>query len=228
MLTRILIQSGFFRLRPWLSRFTIQGRAYGGQYDVANDPRLGHFFRCFPDTRRILELGSLEGAHTFALAARPGVEFVQGIEGRKSNLRRARFVQKWMGCRNVNFLHANLETFDLTSLGGFDAVFCSGLLYHLPRPWELVQQLSRAAPGLLLATHYAPDEKANLLRNGYRGMLYQEFGLKEPLSGLSPDSYWPTLKALNQMLKDSGYRHIELCHDDHQHPHGPLVTIAAR
>jgi hypothetical protein len=222
-----MIRGGFLRLRPWLSRFTIQGRQYGGAYDVSEDPRLGHFFRCFPNARRILELGSLEGAHTFALAARPGVEWVQGIEGRKSNLKKAQFVQKWTGCRNVGFVNANLETFDLASLGAFDAVFCSGLLYHLPRPWELLNRLRRSAAGLLLATHYAADLQADQLVNGYRGMNYREFGLKEPLSGLSPSSFWPTLDSLKAMVNDAGYGRIELCNDDRVHPHGPLVTLAA-
>jgi hypothetical protein len=226
MLASVITRLGFLARRPWISRFTIAGRDYGGRYDVTHDPRLGHFFRCFPGARRVLELGSLEGAHTFALAAR--VAEVHGIEGRAANLRKARFVQRRLGCRNVTFHQADLEAFDPAALGRFDAVFCSGLLYHLPRPWELLARLRGAADGLLLATHYAPADKADEERNGYAGTRYHEFGLKEPLSGLSPESFWPTLDALARMVRDAGYSAVEVCDDDRAHPHGPLVTLAAR
>ncbi|HEY2783744.1 MAG TPA: class I SAM-dependent methyltransferase [Fimbriiglobus sp.] len=228
MIQNALRSFGFFRRRPWVSRFRIGGRDYGGAFDPANDPRLRHFAEAFPAARRVLELGSLEGAHTFALAAMPGVDAVVGIEGRLANLKRARFVQRQLGVRNVSFVRANLESFDPASLGPFDAVFCSGLLYHLPRPWTLLQTIAGTAPGLLLATHVTPDAKANEVRNGYSGSVYREFGHRDPLSGLSPESFWPTLGALKAMLADAGFRSVVVCDHDENNPHGPLVTLAAK
>src|SRR5262245_58343534 len=169
MLRTSLLSFGFFLRRPWVSRFRIGGRAYGGTFDTVADPRLGHFGREFPTARRVLELGSLDGAHTFALAAMPGVESVTGIEGRAANLKKARFVQRKLGVRNVTFVHANLEEFDLESLGRFDAVFCSGLLYHLPRPWELLYRVAAVSEGMLLATHVTPEGRATDRRFGYAG-----------------------------------------------------------
>ncbi len=94
-----------------------------------------------PRARRILELGSLEGAHTVQLAARPGVEEVVAIEGRAANIRKAELVTRLLEVRNVRYVEANLETTDLLAqFGRFDAIFCSGLLYHLPEPWKLIEQ----------------------------------------------------------------------------------------
>ena len=139
MLAERLRLSIGFRLRgPWVTRFVINGRAYGGWHDSSADPRPQWFFDTFPDVRTILDLGCLEGGHTFALAAHPGVERVVGVEVRRANLRRAEYVRRVTRSHNVEFVAADLETFDLSSLGRFDAVFCSGLLYHLPRPWELL------------------------------------------------------------------------------------------
>jgi SAM-dependent methyltransferase len=228
MLGSLRTRLGFFVRRPWVSGFDIAGRRYGGRYDPSADPRVTHFRTHFPTARRVLELGSLEGAHSFALRRLSGVVEVVGVEGRASNIAKAEFVKRKLGISGVEFVCANLEDFDLSSLGAFDAIFCAGLLYHLPRPWELLRKLRRVSGNLVLATHYAPPGKADAERGGYRGMVYAEFGLKEPLSGLSPDSFWPTRDDLLRMLRDAGYPRAEVCHDDTAHPHGPLITLAAR
>ena len=93
----------------------------------------------------ILELGSCQGGGTFQLAKRRDVEEIVAIEGRDYNIEKARFVQRLLERDNVSFIEANLETFDLKSLGRFDAVYCVGLLYHLPKPWELLARLKKSA-----------------------------------------------------------------------------------
>ena len=58
----------FDRRRPWVTKFVIQGREYGGHYDAANDSRLKWFQQDFPDAQTILELGSLDGSSFLKLA----------------------------------------------------------------------------------------------------------------------------------------------------------------
>jgi 2-polyprenyl-3-methyl-5-hydroxy-6-metoxy-1,4-benzoquinol methylase len=41
-------------------------------------------------------------------------------------------VQRAFQVADVEFREANLERLDLAEVGRFDAVFCAGLLYHLP------------------------------------------------------------------------------------------------
>ena len=73
-----------------------------------------------------------------------------------------------------------------------------------------------------------PDGRATVRRFGYAGSMYREFGRRDPLSGLSPESFWPTLDALRQMLADAGFGATAVCDHDAGHKHGPLVTLAAR
>src|SRR4051812_25825024 len=68
-----VISRGFERLGPWVTSFTIDGVEYGGEHTMDDDRRLPQFWEAFPDARRILELGSLEGGQTFELLRRPGV-----------------------------------------------------------------------------------------------------------------------------------------------------------
>ena len=169
------LQQQFDRLRPWVTRFRIGGQDYGGQYEAARDGRLTWFRDHFPQAATILELGSLEGGHSFAMAEWPHVRQVVAVEGRKANLRRARFVQSLLRQEKVQFVRANLESLDLAGLGRFDAALCMGLLYHLKQPWRLLQRLSQVTRGLLLWTHYCADGQATATRQNYRGRLYREW-----------------------------------------------------
>jgi SAM-dependent methyltransferase len=228
-LETIDLQREFEKRGPWMTRFVIHGRTFGGRYDPSDDPRLVWFRLAFPKAESILELGSLEGGHSFPLARMEGVKRIISLEGRKANLKRARFVQQIYQDQKITFIQANLEHFNLAGLGRFDAVFCVGLLYHLPKPWELVEQIAGVSRGLFLWTHYAASGKAARRWRGYPGLLFREWRfLYEPRSGLSPASFWPTLDGLRQMLLDQGFSRIELIRDEPDHEHGPAVTLAAR
>ena len=200
----------FARRGPWITHFVIEGVASGGDYQVINDRRVQQFLERFPNVRTILELGSLEGGHTFALARQPGVERILAIEARAANIEKAKFIGSLFGVSNVQFKQANLEQSQLATLGYFDAIFCCGLLYHLPEPWKLISQLPLVAPSLFVWTVYAEENEATIEIDGLLGREYVEGGLNEPLSGLSPKSIWLTLPSLLEALKRSGYRQIEI------------------
>jgi SAM-dependent methyltransferase len=208
---------------PWVTRFRIGDRTYGGKVDLVDDGRIDRFTDAFPEARSVLELGSLEGAHSFSLARR--LERVIALEGREENIARAQFVQGLLKIDNVTFVEADLESTPLESFGLFDAVFCVGLLYHLPRPWLLLDQLAGVAPNVFLQTHYA--ERAETTVDGMPGRTYREHGRRDPLSGLSPESFWLTIPALTERLEQSGYT-VEVLEADVSHRNGPIVTLTAR
>ncbi|MEY2564650.1 MAG: hypothetical protein QOH88_2843 [Verrucomicrobiota bacterium] len=217
----------FAKLAPWIFQFRIEGTDYGGAISAVGDPRMEHFLRFAPEAETILELGALEGAHTFILAQRPEIKHVLALEGREVNLRKARFVQNLLHIRNAEFVQANLEHHDLAAFGKFDAVFCSGLIYHLPEPWKLIEQLPAIAPKLFIWTHYAADAEAQTIPGGLRGKIHHEGGATEPLSGMSPTATWLTLESLISLLNASGYRSVQVMEDDPTHANGPAVTLGA-
>ncbi|MDP9003725.1 MAG: class I SAM-dependent methyltransferase [Verrucomicrobiota bacterium] len=221
------LTSEFAKLAPWVFQFRIDGADYGGSISAVGDPRMEHFLRFAPEAKTILELGSLEGAHSFILAERPGTKRVLALEGREVNLRKARFVQELLRIRNAEFVQANLEHHDLAAFGKFDAVFCSGLIYHLPEPWKLIAQLPAIAPKLFIWTHYAADSEAHPISGALRGKIHHEGGAAEPLSGMSPTATWLTLKSLITVLTTSGYRSVQVMQNDPMHANGPAVTIGA-
>ncbi len=220
------IDSEFEKRKPWISQFAIEGRTYGGGISFDNDIRIEQFFDCFPDSRSILDLGSLEGGQTFQLAKRPGIS-VLGIEGREANVEKAEYVKGIMDVRNVRFACANLENTPLARYGTFDAVFCSGLLYHLPKPWELIREIGGISKKIFIWTHIAKPEQVVKTINGYSGYDYMEFGLKDPLSGLSPYSFRVSRGSMMDMLINNGFYNIKVYEDNRDHPHGPCITLGA-
>jgi Methyltransferase domain len=218
----------FAALDPWIYQFDIGGETYGGRISAVGDERLERFFRYAPDVETILELGSLEGAHSFILAKRPGVKRVVALEGREANLRKARFAQELLQISNVEFAQANLENVELRSFGKFDAIFCCGLLYHLPEPWRLLEQLPSIAPLVFIWTQYAAESDARDIGHGLRGKTHIEGGADEPLSGMSSTATWLTLPSLCDVLRSSGFERVDVIYDDPAHPNGPAVTIGAR
>jgi SAM-dependent methyltransferase len=222
------LKAEFQKLGPWVFQFQIEGEIYGGGVSAIGDIRVERFLRYAPRVATILELGSLEGAHSIILAQRPGVNRVLALEGRQFNLRKARFIKELFDVRNLEFAEANLEEADLSVCGNFDAVFCSGLLYHLPEPWKLIAQLPAIAPILFIWTHYAKEEEASEVAPGLRGKICVEGGSEEPLSGMSATATWLTLESLITLLNRSGYGSVTVIDDNQTHPNGPAVTLGAR
>jgi SAM-dependent methyltransferase len=217
---------GFRRRRPWVSRFEVGGRAYGGSWDAAQDVRLSRFAQTFRDARTILELGCIDGGATFVLAARPGAQ-VTAIDPRAANIERARFVQRELGVGNVQFRVHDVEVDAIKSLGRFDTVVSLGLLSHLPNPADAIDDLATAADGVFLWCHVCRDDEVEGRVGDLPGRWVREPRAPDPFAGLSPLSFWPTRDALLERLKMNGFE-LVLDDDEPEHPHGPALTVAAR
>ena len=213
------------RLEPWWFAFEVGGHAFGGRV-LRDTEKVRVFFecvgRCGGHAATILELGSHEGSHSLQLGAGPGVERVVALEGRSDNVERARLVQRVFDARNVEFRVANIEAFDPAEVGPVDAAFCAGILYHLPEPWRLVERLAPICRFLFLDTHYAAAETATVGR--YRGCWKAEG--RDPLSGLSPRSFWLSFRHLVLLLLDNGFL-LRFVRDYDRSTHGPRVWLFA-
>ena len=177
---------------------------YGGKHSYKGDPRIKDFFSWCDQYDTILELGSCEGGHTALLAEK--AKLVLGVEGKDHLIGRALFAMEALGIHNVNFHKAsldegiNLASFHLTKV---DAVFCSGLLYHLNRPWKLIREIAEITDRFYLATHCATERDACCC--GYWGK-FMEDGSSDDWAGITPWAFWFTLPSLLDCLKDAGFK----------------------
>ncbi len=198
------IERAFAADGPWQSQFVVDGRRYGGDLRYQEDGRVAEFFGWVGAPSSVLELGSLEGAHSAQLGAAPSVDRLVCLEARGENVRRARRAMAVLGLSDrVQIEQVDLEDADLGRFGTFDAAFCAGLLYHLSRPWLLLNELRRRVQLLFLDTHVSST--GNIALAGYPGCLYRELGLDDPFSGVQDFSFWPTAEALDDMLAQAGF-----------------------
>jgi len=110
---------------------------------------------------RILELGPYAGEWTLKLSKY--CDQIVAVEGKKIN---CDYIES-LKIRNAKVVYADLDTFDITSLGKFDVIFARGILYHLEYPWRLVAQLTQMSDYIIGWSHYA--EKIEGQREGYSG-----------------------------------------------------------
>lgn len=211
---------------PWVTSFEIAGDHFGGDYDASGDERLIEFLRRYPRPGRVLELGCLEGGHTVPIAR--VADEVVAVDCRSENIEKATFIRETFGLTNIRFVSADLDLFDVRSLGTFDTVFNVGLLYHLAEPWRLLESIAQCCREMFLWTHIARHSWWGVKRSGYRGRLYREGGQSDPLSGLNAESFWPTQAELCRMLNDRGFGDIEILDIDRIHPHGPAILLVCR
>lgn len=228
LLLHYFVKRGFAKRMPWVTKFTINGNVYGGSFDPDSDIRMKWFKEHFPYVRTVLDIGCLEGAQSFCIAKLPHVLRIVGLESRDENLDKAEFVKKVVKCEKVTFRKVNVEHSDLKMLGRFDVVFCAGILYHLMDPWDLIRQISEITDQCFIWTHYAKENKDSIVRNTYKGMIYQELGLQDHQSGMSDTSFWLEFDDLKKMITDNGFHHVEVIEKNPGPSIGPVTTIIAR
>lgn len=204
---------------PWISKFTVGEFSSGGWFDVFNDMRASNWLDMLPEGLRVAECGSLEGGHTAIIARHKNVKEVVGFEGRDANLNKCRLLHKYLGIENSSFIKLDLDSESHFAHGGFDATFCSGVLYHFVRPDLFIEKLK--SKHVFLGTHYSHENIE--MFNGMAGRWYEEQGLSDVLSGLSPKSFWLTLESLASIITRCGYLIEQIDASDHKN--GPWVNL---
>jgi hypothetical protein len=214
-------------LQPWYLRFEKEGYVFGGNIvpDTRRVATFARFISQFPKPiHNVLELGSHEGGHSLQLSAIEGIDKVIALEGRIDNVARAKLIYHVFEARKVDLRYYDIEELNVADFSeSIDAVFCSGMLYHLKKPWDLIKKLDQLGAKLLfIDTHYAASGEVFL--EGFSGSWFNE-GF-DPLSGLSERSFWLTAKDLMKLLYEYGFI-IRFFHDIPDHVFGPRAWIVA-
>jgi hypothetical protein len=101
---------------------------------------------------RIADLGCLEGGYTVEFA-RLGFQAL-GLDVREANIEACRYVKAQVNLPHLDFVRD--DVWNIEKYGVFDAIFCCGLFYHLDRPREFLDLLSRVSKRvLILQTHFS-------------------------------------------------------------------------
>lgn len=202
----------FSKFPIWTTQFEINGKKYGGVDDaLIMDQRLIKLNEVCPvKGKTVLELAPLEAAHTLTLLEL-GAKSVTAIEVREENLEKCKIIKKIFRLKKAKFLQGDVRTFDFSTLGKFDIVLCSGILYHLSDPVALLKKLSGISDKIFIWTHiannYYPVGK-DVIVNDCIGKYYNEEKSLE--AGLEEKSLWLYESELFKAINDSGFKEIEV------------------
>ena len=107
--------------------------------------------------RRVLELGPLEGGHSFMLE-RAGAAEVHAIEANTLCYLKCLLVQQLFGLERTRFELGNFTPWLLANQERYDVVVAAGVLYHLSDPVPVLDAICRTADRVYLWTHYVDLE----------------------------------------------------------------------
>ena len=128
---------------------------------------------------RILDLGCLDGIFSIEFAQQ-GAKTI-GIEIREANIKKAIFCKEVLNLNNLEFRQEDARNISIESHGMFDAIICSGLLYHLTASdaIELISKMfDMSHKVVVIDTHIALEPITRFLNdnNEYWGVLMAEHG----------------------------------------------------
>lgn len=219
-----------------------------GPIDLYNDPRLAWGLSQIGDLtgKNILELGPLEGAHTYMLE-QAGCASITSIEGNPRAFIKCLVLKEVLSLQRSHFLCGDFVEYLRGAPPKTDLVVASGVLYHMTNPVELIHLISRVTDCVFLWSHYY-DEAALLTQpqirkklTGHKSAEYQgfphvlfryeywgSFGLKRFCGGPNPHAFWMERTAILDCLRFFGFKSIAIGFDEPAHPDGPAFALAAR
>jgi SAM-dependent methyltransferase len=172
---------------------------------------------------RILDLGCLDGQFSIEFAQQ-GAKTI-GIEIREANIKKANFCKEVLDLNNLEFRLEDARNISLLSHGLFDAIICSGLLYHLKASdsIELVKRMfEMSSKVVIIDTHVALRAKEYFKydKNKYWGEIYHEHNTNDSpeikasrlrASWDNADSFWFTRPSLINTLTSVGFSSVYEC-----------------
>lgn len=199
------------------------------------------------DGQRILELGPLEGGHTWALEARFGAREIVAIEANQRAYLRCLVAKEIMGSTRSRFLLGDFNRYMAESGERFDLVVACGVLYHMENPAEHIGLLCSAADSVFVWTHYydrsiveASPELARKFTvqtevevDGYRHTLYRQdyldaLGWTGFCGAGRPSANWLELDDIVGLFDRNGFEVADTGFHNDSHAHGPAIAFIAR
>jgi hypothetical protein len=204
------------------------------------------------EDKTVLELGPLEGGHTFMLECF-GASSIISIESNKRAFLKCLVVKNLLQLKKAQFLLGDFMTYLRENQDKFDIVIASGILYHMENPVKLIELIAKTTDRLFIWTHYYDHEIISknyelISRNprykdrftsssksehaGFQHTLYrQEYGNATSIpafcGGSNYFSNWMNRKDIISCLEYFGFNEIQIGFEEPCHINGPSFSVAA-
>ena len=231
----------------WISSFPPEAGVTAGDRPLYDDPRLRWMLEQVPATgRRVVELGPLEGSHTYQLL-RAGAASVTALESNGKSFLKCLVTKEVLRLDRARYLCADFMEWLTATPEHFDLCLASGVLYHMTEPLKMIGLACARADVVFLWTHYYdesvlsrnPDQAhrfgpaTELEWNGFRARgHHRSYGAQAwnplHLGGKAAFSYWMTKDDIVAAFRHFGHTDITLGPEDLTHPAGPALCLVAK
>ena len=100
------------------------------------------------DGMRVLELGPLEGAHTYQLE-KLGAASILAIEANADAFLKCLITKEILSLGAAKFVYGDFCEYLKETNEEFDLVFCCGVLYHMSDPIALIESIAKVTTNVL-------------------------------------------------------------------------------
>ncbi|MEO7397825.1 MAG: class I SAM-dependent methyltransferase [Ilumatobacteraceae bacterium] len=194
---------------------------------------------------KVLELGPLEGGHTYML--HEGGARVIAIEGSSRAYLKCLVVKEILNLNRAHFFLGDFVPYLETTHDKFDLVVASGVLYHMLDPIGLLELISHVTDKIAIWTHYWQAEPVEAderiarvfldppIETEWRGLpiTLHPRHYREALAGTdfcgSPETsaLWLERDGLMTVLTQLGFTSITVLEDEPSHDNGPAILLCA-
>jgi hypothetical protein len=192
----------------------------------------------------ILELGPLEGAHTYMLD-RAGAKSIVAIEGLKRGYLKCLITKELLGIKSANFLLGDFVAWLESEERTFDVIWASGVLYHMTEPLKLLRLIAAHTDRVFLWTHFYPDDFAphppfpqplvRIKNVPFEGRLVPHFERSYMMTksasfcgGVYSGCAWLRRRDILDALSVLGFSRIEIGFEDRSNEREPSFALVAR
>ncbi|MDL2236379.1 class I SAM-dependent methyltransferase [Christensenellaceae bacterium OttesenSCG-928-K19] len=237
----------------WSSSFPASAGVTAGPIPLFEDSRINWAVDTMgsPEGKTVLELGFLEGGHSYMMS-QMGAASVTAIDANTRAYLRALVAKEIMGMPNVHFYCGDFNKYLAKRDKKFDILLCSGILYHMVNPVQLIADMAACADNLFIWTHYYDHEmiyskQASSFRNklhfstkeyecsadGYTAKVFRRsylisLGWAGFCGGPNRYSYWLPKEELIGCLKHFGFRKLTFGFEEPGHKSGPSLAVVAQ
>lgn len=236
----------------WASKFPAEGPAVqAGAVPLFEDPRLN-----WADDRlrelsgqgfsgqSVLELGPLEGGHTYMLASKFGAQEVVAIEANARAYLKCLVAREVLDMPRARFLLGDALGYMRSAERTFDVGFACGFLYHMVEPVETLALLARCCRRIYLWTvfhHESLFVKQPALRpqfgpprdaefGGFRHTLFPQYygdGIDygKFRGGVQPSCCWMKGDEIVGALRHFGFTSVRS--QEEENPYGKAISVVA-
>jgi SAM-dependent methyltransferase len=198
------------------------------------------------DHQSVLELGPLEGGHTYMLE-RAGAASILGVEANTLAYMKCLITKEILNTRNSRFLLGDFDKYLAETDDRFDFVLASGVLYHMVDPILTLTNMMRITDEIFIWSHFfdeqvmpADDPRAVLFTGetvvreiGGKSLTYRLRGYGDStmsntfIGGLTPGSVWLDKKETIAFMEAHGFT-VTPSFEYDGHPHGPAACLYAK